>query len=106
MHIHFQASVRDLTPTIGLEHQHLTLRVIQQDDGMSVPQDTTDEFENVIKPGLQLLFVGCLRASCGHLIEDVHVLVAHRQFTRLLITQNEECDGAHHWFDDSDYVRG
>src|SRR5450756_2292412 len=105
MHIHFQANVLDLTPMIGLEHQHLTLRVIQQDDDMSVPQDTTDAFENVIKPGLQFLFVGCLRASYRHLIEDIHLLVAHRQFMRLFIPQNEKCDRAPYRFDGSDYVR-
>src|SRR5450759_5484276 len=73
---------------------------------MRISQDTTDAFENVIDLRLQSLFVGCLRASDRHLIEDVHLLVAHRQFTRLLIAQNEEGDAVHHRFDVSDDVRG
>src|SRR5450830_863394 len=104
--IHFHAGVPDLTSAAGLEHQHLTSRVMQQDDGMSIPQGMTDEFEHMIKPGLQFLFVGCLRTDYRDLIEDVHLLVAYRQFTRLLVLQNEEREGTHHWFDGSDYVRG
>src|SRR5450756_2181992 len=73
---------------------------------MRISQDTTDAFENVIDLCLQSLFVGCLRAGYRHLIENVHLLVAYSQFTRLLIAQNEECDSTHHRFDGSDYVRG